>query len=143
MDRVRQMIEEAGYRYAPPPFIPNSTLPLELAELARDRDVFADVHRRLFESYWSEGRDIGDPATLLEIGTGAGLDPDEIRTALGERPRKERIVGATKGAIDLGIGGVPAFVLDESLYVPGAQPEAVFERAMERLGHRPVETTGA
>ena len=143
MDRVRQMIEEAGYRYAPPPFVPNSTLPLELAELARDRGHFADVHRRLFESYWSEGRDIGDRATLLEIGAGAGLDPDEVRTALEERPRRDRIVGATKGAIELGIGGVPAFVLDESLYVSGAQPEAVFERAMERLGHRPVEKTGA
>ncbi|MGH2690260.1 MAG: DsbA family oxidoreductase, partial [Actinomycetota bacterium] len=138
MDRVRQMIEEAGYRYAPPPFIPNSSLPLELAELARDRGVFAPVHRRLFASYWSEGRDIGDPAVLLEIGTEAGLDADEIRGSLAERPRRQRIAEATKGAIELGIGGVPAFVLDESLYVSGAQPESLFERAMERLGHRPV-----
>ncbi|MGH2720085.1 MAG: DsbA family oxidoreductase, partial [Actinomycetota bacterium] len=138
MDHARQMIEGAGYRHAPPPFIANSTLPLELAELARDRGVFAPVHRRLFTSYWSEGADIGDPAVLLDIGTAAGLDPEEIRTSLTDRPRRERVVEATKGAIELGIGGVPAFVIDESLYVSGAQPEQQFERAMERLGHRPV-----
>jgi predicted DsbA family dithiol-disulfide isomerase len=143
MDRVREMIEEAGYPYAPPPFIPNSSLPLELAELARDRGVFAPVHRQLFAAYWSEGRDIGDSAVLLEIGTGAGLDPEEIRTSLTDRPRRQRIVEATKGAIELGIGGVPAFILDESLFVSGSQPESLFDRAMERLGHRPVETTGA
>jgi predicted DsbA family dithiol-disulfide isomerase len=138
VDRVRRMIEDAGYTYAPPPVIPNSTRPLELAELARDRGVFDEVNRRLFEAYWSQGRNIGELDTLLDIGTQAGLQADEIRAGLEERPHRQRITGATRGAIGLGIGGVPAFVLDESVFVSGAQPESVFERAMERLGHRPV-----
>ena len=36
-DRVRSMIEEAGFVYTPPPVVPNSTRSLELAELARER----------------------------------------------------------------------------------------------------------
>jgi predicted DsbA family dithiol-disulfide isomerase len=47
--------------------------------------------------------------------------------------------GQTQGAISLRVSGVPAWVIDERLLVPGAQPYEVFDRVMERLGHEPVE----
>jgi predicted DsbA family dithiol-disulfide isomerase len=137
--RVRTMIEAEGFVYAPPDVVPNASLPLELAETARDRGVFHEVHGRLFRTYWSEGRDIGDRETLLEIGVAGGLAPEEVTAALDERPHRERIRATTAGAFELGIGAVPAWVLDESVFVSGARPEEVFERAMERLGHRPIE----
>jgi predicted DsbA family dithiol-disulfide isomerase len=58
-------------------------------------------------------------------------------------PNRDHIRAATAGAIDLGIGGVPAWVLDKRLFVSGAQPLEMFERVMERLGHRPVEPAEA
>jgi predicted DsbA family dithiol-disulfide isomerase len=136
---MQAMIEDAGFPFAPSAIVPSSTRALELAELARGRGRFEEVHRALFSAYWSQGRNIGDPETLVEIGTSAGLDLAEIRTVIEELPHQEQIKAATSGALDLGIGGVPAWVIDQRLFVSGAQPYEVFERAMERLGHRPIE----
>ena len=96
------------------------------------------MHRGLFTAYWSEGRDIGDLETLVDIGVAAGLNPAEIRMAVETLPHRGHIRDATAAAIELGIGGVPAWVIDEKFFVSGAQPLEMFERVMERLGHQPV-----
>ena len=49
-----------------------------------------------------------------------------------------RIEAQTTAALDLGAGGVPAWLIDQRLLVPGAQPHEVFTRVLERLGHAPV-----
>lgn len=131
------MIEEAGFRYAPPSLVPNSRRALELGELARARGRFAELHPRLFSAYWSEGRDIGDPETLLALGADAGLDPAEVRAVIEEGRYAGEIRAATGIAVQLGIDGVPAWLIEGRRLVPGAQPLDVFERVMHRLGYGP------
>jgi predicted DsbA family dithiol-disulfide isomerase len=41
----------------------------------------------------------------------------------------------TREIQELGGTGVPAWIIDERVLVPGAQPHDVFERVLERLGH--------
>lgn len=118
--------------------VPNSRGALMLAELARDRGVFEDLHPRLFDAYWARGRDIGDQRVLVEEGAGAGLDEDSIIDVLGDGRYLPRIEEQTRGAIQLGAQGVPAWVIDARLLVPGAQPYEVFDRALEQVGHTPL-----
>ncbi len=68
-----------------------------------------------------------------------GLEEDEIRAALASPAFAQRIALATEAVTEIGAGGVPAFVIDRRLLVPGAQPHEVFERILERLGHAPVD----
>jgi predicted DsbA family dithiol-disulfide isomerase len=110
-----------------------------LGELARDRGVYDAVHRRLFDAYWARGLDIGDESVLVQEGVAAGLDESEIVDTLADQRYLDRIESQTQGAIGLGAGGVPAWVIDERLLIPGAQPHEVFERAMEQLAHEPIE----
>ncbi|HYY21240.1 MAG TPA: hypothetical protein VE780_05115 [Thermoleophilaceae bacterium] len=49
---------------------------------------------------------------------------------------------STARALGLGIGGVPAWVIDRRVLVPGAQPREVFTRVLERLGHEPIARPG-
>jgi predicted DsbA family dithiol-disulfide isomerase len=116
--------------------VPNSRRALMLGELARERGVFGDVHRRLFDAYWARDRDIGEEQVLVEEGAGAGLDDGEIAQALHDGRYLERIAAETRAAMELGVGGVPGWLIDQRLLVPGAQPYDVFERVLERLGHR-------
>jgi predicted DsbA family dithiol-disulfide isomerase len=119
--------------------VPNSRRALMLAELARDRGSFEALHPSLFEAYWARGRDIGDEAVLVEEGAAVGLDEADIADVLSGERYLGRIEEQTRLAIELGAGGVPAWLIDERLLVPGAQPHEVFEHALERLGHSPLE----
>ncbi len=134
------MFEAAGLPHAElVDKVPNSRRALMLAELARYRGALDALHPRLFDAYWARGRDIGDERVLVEEGTAVGLGEDEIIDALQDARYLERIEAQTREAIDLGAGGVPAWMIDQRVLVPGAQPHDVFERVLERLGHTPID----
>jgi predicted DsbA family dithiol-disulfide isomerase len=133
-ERTRQMVEAAGLLYNPPPdVVPRSRLALELTELARDRGLHEAVHTRLMHAYWSEGRNIGERETLLDLGAEAGLDRDEAAEALDKGTYGDRVEASTYEAQRNGINAIPAFVLDGRLLLLGAQPREIFERALGQV----------
>lgn len=129
------MFAEAGLPYAGTlEKVPNSRRALMLGELARDRGKFDALHPRLFNAFWAEGLDIGEEAVLVNQGTAVGLDEAEILETFRDGRYLERIEEHTRSAIEAGAGGVPAWVIDRRVLVPGAQPHEVFARVLERLG---------
>ena len=141
-DRLATMFEQAGLPYAATlDKVPNSKRALMLGELARERGRFDVLHPRLFDAYWAQGRDIGDERVLIEEGVAVGLEEGEIIDALGDPRHEERIEAETRMALESGASGVPAWLIDQRLLVPGAQPHELFERVLERLGHDPREPT--
>ena len=139
-ERIRQLIEGAGFVFDPPPDrVPNSGRALRLSELARDLGVLDRLHPRLMLGYWSGHRDIGDPGLLVEEAVAAGIDEDAARAALDSAELGSRVGASTREALELGVTGVPAWVVDRRLLVPGAQPHEVFDMVMRRLGHLPLD----
>ncbi len=132
-ERTRAAIEAAGWRFAPPPELPNSRKALAVTELARDRGLHEPVHTRLMHAYWSEGKNIGDGDLLLDLVEEAGLDRAEAASALTDDGYVARVLESTREAHLHGINAIPAFVLDERLLVIGAHPHETFERAFEVL----------
>jgi predicted DsbA family dithiol-disulfide isomerase len=130
-ERIRPAFEAYALTYNPPPTIPNTQLALRVTELARDRGLHEAVHDRLMDAYWAEARDIGDVDVLRELAAEAGLD--DIQEALTNDSYGVRVQVSTQQAQQLGINGIPAFLLDGKLLVLGAQPLEVFERALARL----------
>jgi len=117
--------------------VPNSRKALLLSERAADLGRLEPLHERLFAAYWRDGLDLGDGATLLRVAAEAGIPAEEAEPALGDPALLDRLEASTRQAIELGAGGVPAWLIDERLLVPGNQPEEVFARVMEQLGHAP------
>ncbi len=130
------MFEQAGLPYARTiEKVPNSRRAQMLAEFARERGAFDALHPRLFDAYWARGRDIGDRRVLVEEGAEVGLGEDEVLEALGADRYLAQIEAETQAAVNLGAGGVPAWLIDRRALVPGAQPHEVFAQVLERLGH--------
>jgi predicted DsbA family dithiol-disulfide isomerase len=139
LEHVRQMIEDAGFVHRPPSTVPRSLGSLELAEMARDEGCDEEVHRRLFAAYWSEGRDIGDRDVLVGVAADAGLEPDKARAVFEQGPFADRVRESTQAARRVGVDAVPAWLIDRSQLVLGAQPHQVFAEVLEELGYTPLE----
>ncbi len=140
LEHVATMIEEAGFRHSPPPTAPRSLKALQLGELARDEEAHHEVHRRLFDAYWSEGRDIGDLDVLTAVAAEAGLDPETTRAALEADEVVDRVREASEAAQKVGVDAVPAWLFDKQLLVLGAQPHEVLDNVMAKLGHTPLDS---
>jgi predicted DsbA family dithiol-disulfide isomerase len=126
---------EEGLVYSPhPQVVPNTLDALRVTELARDRGLHGAVHDRLMDAYWAEARNVGDPSELRALAAEAGLDADEVDRVLADPEEyRARVLASTQQAQQLGINGIPAFLLDSRLLVLGAQPREVFEQALEQL----------
>ncbi len=82
------------------------------------------VAEALFMAYWSWGQDISDIQVLKTIAIVNGLNGDEIAEELaGERDKKEVLEEAGL-AQQIGVTGVPTFVVNRKYGATGAQPAA-------------------
>ena len=120
-----------GLTYNPPPVRANSMKALRLSEHARGQGLFDPMHARLFDAYWAEARDIGDPGELRALANDIGIE--EVDDVLETDAYLELVRASTQQAVAAGVTGVPAFVIDQRLLVLGALPRSTFERAFAQL----------
>jgi predicted DsbA family dithiol-disulfide isomerase len=103
-----------------------------LLHLAHERGVQDALKERMLRAYMTEGQAIGEPDVLVVLAREAGLDEQEARAVLdGDRYASE-VRQDEALARELGISGVPFFVLAGRLGVSGAQPADVLLGALER-----------
>jgi len=106
---------------------PNTINAHRLIRLAGQYGVQNDVVERLFAAYFIDGENIGDIMTLASIGDAAGIDRVTAQTFLDSGEDIEAVKSDDMQARQLGIQGVPFFILDHQYAVSGAQePEAFY-----------------
>jgi len=111
--------------------------------LASERGLQDAVKERFFRGYMTEGEAIGEPEVLVRLAAEAGLDPEEVRATLATDRYADDVRDEERAAREMGISGVPFFVIGGKLGVSGAQPTEVLLRALEQ-GWASVEAaTGA
>ncbi|WP_310620843.1 DsbA family oxidoreductase [Flexibacterium corallicola] len=84
----------------------------------------------LFAAYFTHGRDLTLPETLAEIAGSCGMDPTRtLQRLMGEEDRQvieEQIASAHQ----MGVSGVPFFVIDQRFALSGAQPAETLAAAL-------------
>jgi predicted DsbA family dithiol-disulfide isomerase len=91
-----------------------------------------ELLRALYRAYFQDARNINDPAVLAEVAAGHGFTADEVAHITGDEEALRTIRDEARAAAAAGINGVPFFVFDERVAVPGAQPEEVLRQAIEQ-----------
>ena len=108
---------------------PNTVAAHRVIWLAGRHGVQGPVVDRLFQGYFTEGADIGDPVTLAALAFEGGL-PVDVTTAMlaGEEGRQE-VIGADEMARRSGLNGVPTFTILGHVLFSGAVPTDVMAEA--------------
>ena len=85
-----------------------------------------------FRAYFEQGRDLGEPEVLADIGQAGGLDRMLVLELLSEGVDADAVRQEHEAAADSGVGGVPFIVFDGRLAVAGADSPERLAEAMDR-----------
>lgn len=123
------------------PRVPNTLRSHRLIRWAGEAGVQGAVVNILFDRYFLEQSDIGDPEVLAAVATEAGMDGGEVRLRLDRGDDAEIVASEDEHARRLGISGVPTFILDQKHAVSGAQEPEVLLQLFDKAaveGEEPV-----
>ena len=98
-----------------PPVMPMNSLPASRAYwwvYDTDRDLAEGLAQAIYHAHWGEGRDLGTPEAVAEVGETLGLARDELVAAVQSPAVKARLKEETDRSIERGVFGSPFFFID-------------------------------
>ena len=126
--------------------VANSFTALRLLALAKERNLGNEMKEALLSAHFEQGVDTGSAAALQGIADSVGLDPAESAEVLAGDKYADAVRADGVRARELGVSGVPFFVLEDKYGISGAQPPEVFEQALNQvwkeIGGEPLQMLG-
>jgi len=132
-EHLKKMATEAGMKMVFPERLPNTRLAHEATEYANQKGKGLEFHQAVFDRYYGRGEDISQWKVLQEVASEVGLDPDEMRSEVESGRFTEIVRSQVEEAAEIGIEGVPTYILDDRYAIVGAQPYDHFLRALEQI----------
>lgn len=149
LDRVRQLndqLAELGravgldYRFGDAQHV--NTFPAHRLAWYAEREGYGiAVTDGLFRAYFTEGRNVADPVVLLEVGVAAGLEREALSAFLDSDEGNAEVAAELAEAQQLGITGVPTYVLAGKYAVSGAQEPDTLLEVLKEVQQRESRTT--
>jgi predicted DsbA family dithiol-disulfide isomerase len=103
-----------------------------LVHLAEQRGLQDAMKERLLRAYLEEGALMSDHATLARLASEVGLGAGEATDMLASDQYAREVRADEAEAHELGINGVPCFVLDGRFAVSGAQSPQILLSALHQ-----------
>jgi predicted DsbA family dithiol-disulfide isomerase len=132
--RIEQLVETAagdGLTFRFDQIKPGNTFDAHrIVHFALEKGKQDAVKEKMLSGYLEHGAAIGDKSAVAKLATDAGLDADEVAAVLESDAYAADVRGDEQEAAELGISGVPFFVVGRYA-ISGAQPKEVFERALD------------
>lgn len=105
---------------------------LEDPDQAAATGVQTALKLALFRAHFTDNRDVSDPGVLADVAGSVGLDRARAAALLAGDDYGAMVRDEEAYWIDRNVTGVPAFILDGRLLVPGAQEPEVFMDVIEK-----------
>jgi predicted DsbA family dithiol-disulfide isomerase len=131
--QMTNMAAELGLEYNfDKAVIGNSFDAHRLSHLAKQHGVQDELEEALFKAYFTEGKNIADKSDLLALGTAIGLNAEDISQTLNSSQYAEEVKHDIYEGEQVGVRGVPFFVLGDKYAVSGAQQTDTFLGALNQ-----------
>ena len=135
MENLNRMGKAEGIVFSERTFTTNSHKALLLAEAAKKEgpDIFETLNEGLFRAYFTEGRNIGDPQVLRDVAQAAGVPAGRMEQAWSDAAYEERLARDHAAAAEIGITGIPLFIVDGRWILEGAVPVEMLREVAQKV----------
>jgi 2-hydroxychromene-2-carboxylate isomerase len=113
---VRRITAKLGIPMKPPPVTTEPTIAGAVSLLAEERGLLREWIVEVMRAEWAQGLDIGDETVLLDVGSGIGLDEQELKSSFSNPQYLDQLEKNWAEAQELGLIGVPSFQIGEELF---------------------------
>jgi len=135
MEVLNRMGEAEGIVFSDRTFTTNSHMSLLLAEAAKEegQEIFEALNEGLFRAYFTEGRNIGDPQVLRDVAQAVGVSAGRIGQAWSDAAYEKRLARDHEAAAEIGITGIPTFIVDGRWIIEGAVPVEMLREVAQKI----------
>ena len=95
---------------------------------------------RFFRAHFTEGQFIGDDEVLITLSKEVGLDETEVKQVLESDAFTEEVRKDQQEARQIGVQGVPFFVINRKYAISGAQPLELFVDTLKQVYQEETQT---
>jgi predicted DsbA family dithiol-disulfide isomerase len=132
-NHVSGIAAEVGLEYhMDKAIIANSFDAHRMVQYAKTQGKGDAAEEQLFKAYFTDGKNTADHATLVELGSAIGLNREALTDVLNSNQFSDNVTKDIHEAQQIGVRGVPFFVLDRKYAVSGAQQPETFLGALSK-----------
>ncbi len=129
-----RMAAEAGLDFQMDTLVQTNTFDAHrLVMFAKTKGLMKEMTERILYAYFTESKHIGDHETLTELAVEVGLVREEVIQMLASEEMAEDVRADERTAQQIGVTGVPFFLINKKYALTGAQPTEVFIEALEKI----------
>jgi predicted DsbA family dithiol-disulfide isomerase len=92
-----------------------------------------ELKHALLRAYFTEGRNVSDQDTLVDIAASVGLPAERAREILASDAYADEVRAVEQFFQQHGIQAVPAVIIERRHLISGGQPVEVFEQALRQI----------
>jgi predicted DsbA family dithiol-disulfide isomerase len=135
-ERLRSIASSYGMEFRSTDRIYNTRLAHEATEYAREHGKVEEFHKVVFRMVYAEGKDPSQWDVLRSAAQEVGLDGEAMQEAVESETYKANVEEQVHWAYQIGVTGVPTYVINDRYAIVGAQPYEVFINALEKIKNR-------
>ena len=132
-ERLRGIAELHGMKFKSAERIYNTRLAHEATEYAREKGKANEFHHIVFDKVYVEGLDPAKWEVLRTAAEEAGLDADDMQATVESGKYTAEVAGQVQWAQQIGVTGVPTYVINDRYAIVGAQPYEAFKNALAQI----------
>lgn len=111
-------------------------------QLARHEGKQLLVMEAFFKAYFTDGVDLSSRENITAVAVAAGLSQDDVKKALDDEQARLTVAASEKEMYNLGISGVPFYIINNTYGISGAQMSETFVKAFQDVGKKMVVAGG-
>lgn len=108
--------KKMGIPLTPPPLETDPSKAGAGSFLAEEKGLLREYITEVMRAEWAEGLNIGEENVLFDVCEKIGLDQKEFSNAIIAEENHQRLADVKKEADELGVIGVPTFVIEDQIF---------------------------